>query len=123
MGKRNRLERRQVSLKGSCRLLQTSQPQGIREAQRALVVALVDATIRSPGARWLPVLGVAIGGEPPRLADEAERGEARQPLKPRRRIGFDMQFAFLRYSCSQRLLAHCIRAAGACETARVVGPD
>jgi hypothetical protein len=93
MGKRNRLERRQVSLKGSCRLLQTGQ--GKSSAQRALVVVLVDGAIRSKGARWLPPLGVAIGGEAPRLADEAQRGNGRQPLKPRRRIGFDLQFAFL----------------------------
>ncbi len=33
MGKLNSLECRHVSLKGSCRLLQTSQRQGIRDAQ------------------------------------------------------------------------------------------
>src|SRR5713101_5516178 len=81
----NSLERRQVSLKGSCRLLQTSQRQALSDAQRALVVPLVDGAIRSPGARWAPVLGVAIRGETPLLTHETERGDGRQPLKPLRR--------------------------------------
>jgi hypothetical protein len=96
MRKLNSLERRHVSLKGSCCLLQTRQRQDISDAQRALVVALVDGAICSPGARWVPLLGIARGGEPPLLPDEAERGDGRQPLKPRWRIGLQGQFAFLR---------------------------
>jgi hypothetical protein len=59
MRKLNSLERRHVSLKSSCCLLQTRQRQDISDTQRTPVVPLVNGAIRSPGARWVPLLGCA----------------------------------------------------------------
>jgi hypothetical protein len=71
-----------VSLEDGRPLLQTGDRQLVSDAQRMLVVVLVDPAMGSPGARWAPMLGVAIRGETPLLTDEAERGDGRQPLKP-----------------------------------------
>ena len=123
MEKLRKLERCHVRLQLSSHVLQTANREVVGGAKVVFVGMLVDAAIGSPGARWAPMPGVAIGGETPRLPHEAERGDGSPPLKPRRRIGFDVQFAFLCDSRSHRLLAHCIRSAGACGTERVVLRD
>jgi hypothetical protein len=87
------LERSHVRLESGRHLLQTVDRQLIGDAQRLLVGALVDDPMGSPRAREATM---AIGGETPLLAHEAERGNGRKPFKPLRRLRHQVQFAFLR---------------------------
>jgi hypothetical protein len=91
----SKLERVHVSLEDGRHLLQTGDRQLVGDAQRVLVVLLVDAAMGSPGARWAPVLGVSVGRETPLLPHEAERGDGREPLKPLQRIRHQFECAFL----------------------------
>jgi hypothetical protein len=93
--RRSKLERVHVSLEDGRHLLQTADRQLVGDAQRMLVIVLVDPAMGSPGARWAPMLGVAVGGETPLLPHEAERGDAREPLKPLWRIGHQFEGSFV----------------------------
>src|SRR6266566_1460319 len=92
MGVLSSLERSHVGLKCCRHLLQTVDRQLIGDAQCLLAVALVDDAMGSPRTR---AVIMAIGGEAPLLPHEAERGDARQPIKPLSRIRYQRQLAFL----------------------------
>jgi hypothetical protein len=81
-----------MSLQGGRDVLQPLDRQLVSFAQQLPVVLLMDAAMSSPGARETIV---AIGSETTLLAHEAERGDAREPRKPLRRIWRQVQLAFL----------------------------
>src|SRR2546425_110598 len=91
----SKLERVHVSLEDGRHLFQPGDRQLVGDAQRVLVVVLVEPAMGSPGARWAPVLGFSVGRETSLLPHEAERGDGREPLKPLRRIRHQFECSFL----------------------------
>src|SRR6266849_6193338 len=94
--KRDNLARAHVSLESGRRVLQVSKSQALRQAKIVLVGMTAHTARSRPIERLLALFVAAMGRKAPYRANEPERGEGSQPIKPRARIGLQMHLAFLR---------------------------
>src|SRR5947209_20573628 len=82
-------------LESGSSVLQTGKRQRLRHA-KIVLVGMTAHTARSRPIECLLALFVAsMGRKAPDRPNEPERGEGRQPVKPRSRIGLQMHLAFL----------------------------
>src|SRR5260221_14740435 len=92
---RDHLARVDVRLEpGSC-ALQVGNSQAFRHAKIVLVGMTAHTARSRPIARLLALFVASMARRAPYRPNEPERGEGRQPVKPRARIGLQMHLAFL----------------------------
>src|SRR3989442_2181969 len=96
MEKREDLARVHVRLQSGSDVLQTGKSQALRYAKIVLVGMTTDTARSRPKACLLALFVSAMSRKAPCRPNEPERGEGRQPVKPRARIGLQMHLAFLR---------------------------
>jgi hypothetical protein len=93
--KREGLARVHVRLQSGSDVLQTGKSQALRHA-KVVFVGMTAHTARSrPKVRLLTMVVSSMGRKAPDRPNEAERGEGRQPVKPRARMRLQMHLAFL----------------------------
>ena len=96
MEKRKNLARVHVRLESGSDMFQAGNGQALRHAKRVLVGMTADTARSRPKARLLTLVVVSsMRRKTPSLPNETERGEGRQPVKPRSRIGLQMHLAFV----------------------------
>ena len=95
MEKREDLAYVHVRLKSGSSVLQTGKRQRFRHAKRVLVGMTADTARSRPIERLLALFVASMGRKAPYRPNETERGEGRQPVKPRARIGLQMHLPFL----------------------------
>jgi len=93
--KRNNLARVHVSLESGSDVLQAGKRQALRHAKIVLVGMTADTARSRPKVRLLALFVASMGRKAPYRPNEPERGEGRQPVKPRARIRLQMHLAFL----------------------------
>ncbi len=96
MEKRETLARVHVRLESGSGALQVGKRQALRHAKIVLVGMTADTARSRPKARLLTLFVASMGRKTPGRPNETERGEGRQPVKPRARIRLQMHLAFLR---------------------------
>lgn len=84
-------ERWSVGLEGGSHPFEVVNGQTLRVTKSVFIAVPMDTAIGHPAGPT----GVAIGAQTSLSSDEAERVERRQPRKPFRRIGRDVQFSLL----------------------------
>ena len=86
MEKREGLARVHIRLESGSSVLQTGKRQALRYAKIVLVRMTADTAGGRPKVRLLALFVSAMGRKAPYRPNEPERGEGRQPVKPRSRI-------------------------------------
>ena len=95
MEKREDLACVHVRLESGSDVLQARKSQALRYAKIVLVGMTADTAGGRPKVRLLALFVAAMGCKAADRPKEAERGEGRQPVKPRARIGLQMYLTFL----------------------------
>ena len=95
MEKRENLACVHVRLESGSNVLQAGKRQALRDAKIVLVGMTAHTAGGRPKVRLLAILVSSMRGKAPHRPNEPERGEGRQPVKPRSRIGLQMYLAFL----------------------------
>ena len=83
---RKTLARVYVRLKSGSDLFQAGNGQALRHAKIVLVGMTADTARSRPKARLLTLFVASMGRKTPGRPNETERGEGRQPVKPRARM-------------------------------------
>ena len=89
------LARVHVRLESGRRVLQIGKRQTLRHAKIVLVGMTADTAGGRPKVRLLAMLVSSMSRKAPDRPNKPERGEGRQPVKPRARSGLQMHLAFL----------------------------
>src|SRR2546426_837546 len=85
-----------VRLKSGSDMFQAGNGQALRHAKIVLVGMTTNTTRSRPKACLVAMVVVSsMRRKTSSLPNETERGEGRQPVKPRSRIGIEMHLAFL----------------------------
>ncbi len=92
---RKSLARVDVRLKSGSYVLQAGNGQALRHTKIVLVGMTAHTAGGRPKVRLLAMLVAAMSRKAPYRPNKPERGEGRQPVKPRARIGLQMHLAFL----------------------------
>ena len=92
---RKNLARVYVRLKSGSDLFQAGNGQALRHAKIVLVGMTAHTAGGRPKVRLLALFVASMGRKAPDRPNEPERGEGRQPVKPRARIRLEMHLAFL----------------------------
>ena len=95
MKKRKGLARVHVRLESGSRVLQIGKRQTLRHAKIVLVGMTAHTARSRPIKRLLTLFVASMGRKAPDRPNEPERGEGRQPVKPRSRIRLQMHLTFL----------------------------
>jgi hypothetical protein len=93
--KRETLARVHVRLESGSGALQVGKRQALRHAKIVLVGMTADTARSRPKARLLTMVVASMGRKTPGRPNEPERGEGRQPVKPRARIRLQMHLCWL----------------------------
>jgi hypothetical protein len=83
-----------VRLESGSSVLQTGKRQRLRHAKIVLVGMAAHTARSRPIERLLALFVASMGRKAPYRPNEPERGEGRQPVKPRARIRLQMHLAF-----------------------------
>ena len=89
------LARVHVRLESGSDALQAGKSQALRHAKIVLVGMTADTARSRPKVRLLALFVSSMGRKAPYRPNEPERGEGRQPVKPRSRMRLEMHLAFL----------------------------
>jgi hypothetical protein len=84
-----------VRLKSGRDVLQAGNGQALCHAKIVLVGMTTDTARSRPKVRLVALFVSSMRGKAPDRPNESERGEGRQPVKPRSRIGLQMHLSFL----------------------------